>query len=213
MSSKLNVGVIGLGRLGRVYTADLAQRVPNARLVAVADKQFEPARSLAAQYGVPKCYPSHEELLADGEVEAVVIVTPTNTHCAVVLDAAARGKAVFCEKPLSLSLDEARRMLEAVESRGVFFQAGFQRRFDAGFMAAREKVASGAIGSPVLFKSTSRDPFPPPPEFCDPGVSGGLIADMGIHDFDLARLFMGEVKTVHAVGGALAFPELALWAT
>jgi len=209
MKSKLNVGVIGLGRLGRVYASDLAQRVPKARLAAVADKQSELAKSFAAEYGVPKWYPGHEDLLADGEIDAVVVVAPTSTHGEVVMAAAAEGKAIFCEKPISLSLEEARRMLQAVESKGVFFQAGFQRRFDAGYLAAKQKVVSGAIGTPVLFRSTSRDPFRPPLEFCDPGVSGGLIADMGIHDFDVARLFMGEVKTVYAVGGALAYPELA----
>ncbi|MGB9604855.1 MAG: Gfo/Idh/MocA family oxidoreductase [Bryobacteraceae bacterium] len=196
MRSKLNVGVIGLGRLGRIYASELAQRVPNACLVAVADKSHVAASSFAAQYGVPRWYPGHEELLADGDIEAVVVVTPTRTHSEVVMAAAACGKAIFCEKPIVLSLGEARRMLDAVASAGVFFQAGFQRRFDAGYLAAREKVAAGAIGTPMLLRSTSRDPFPPPVEFCDPSSSGGLIVDMGIHDFHVARLFMGEVKTV-----------------
>ncbi len=208
MKGKLNVGVIGLGRLGRVYAADLAQRVPNARLVAVADKRPDLAQSFAAEYGVPNWYLTHQELLADARVEAVAVITPTNTHAEVVVQAAAHGKAIFCEKPISLSLQEARRMLQAVQSKGVFFQMGFQRRFDAGYLAAKEKIASGAIGTPVLLRSTSRDPFPPPLEFCDPNVSGGLIADMGIHDFDVARFLLGEVKTVYAVGGALAYPEL-----
>jgi scyllo-inositol 2-dehydrogenase (NAD+) len=96
-----------------------------------------------------------------------------------------------------------------IESTGVFFQMGFQRRFDAGYVAAKKKIEEGAIGTPVLLISTSRDPFRPPLEFCDPKVSGGLIADMGIHDFDVARTFMGEVETVHAIGGTLAYPEMA----
>jgi len=208
MKSKLNLGVIGLGRLGRVYAADLAQRVPNARLVAVADKRPDLARSFAAEYGVPHWYLSHQELLADSAVDAVAVVTPTNTHKEVVVEAAAHRKAIFCEKPISLSLQEAQQMIQAVESKGVFFQAGFQRRFDAGYAAAREKIAAGAIGAPVLFRSTSRDPFPPPADFCDPNVSGGLIADIGIHDFDVARFLIGDVRTVYAVGGALAYPEL-----
>jgi predicted dehydrogenase len=99
-------------------------------------------------------------------------------------------------------------MLQTVAATGVFFQMGFQRRFDSGYVAAKEKIEAGAIGSPVLLISTSRDPYPPPVEFCDPKVSGGLIADMGIHDFDVARMFMGEVRSVYAVGGALAYPEL-----
>jgi inositol 2-dehydrogenase len=208
MTDRLNVGVIGLGRLGRVYAADLAQRVPKARLAAVADRQADLAESFARDYGVPKWYQTHEDLLDDKAIDAVAVITSTSTHREVVIDAARRGKAVFCEKPIALSLAEAGQMLQTVAATGVFFQMGFQRRFDSGYVAAKEKIEAGAIGTPVLLISTSRDPYPPPVEFCDPKVSGGLIADMGIHDFDVARMFMGEVRSVYAVGGALAYPEL-----
>jgi inositol 2-dehydrogenase len=208
MSSRLNVGVIGLGRLGRVYAADLAHRVPNARLVAVADQQAGLAESFAQEYGAPKCYQSHHDLIADQAVDAVAVVTSTSTHREVVVDAARGGKAIFCEKPISTSLEDAGQMLGVVQTTGAFLQMGFQRRFDAGYVAAKRKVDAGAIGAPVLLTSTSRDPFRPPLEFCDPKVSGGLIADMGIHDFDVARMFMGNVKSVYAIGGALAYPEM-----
>ncbi len=208
MKARLNVGVIGLGRLGRVYAADLAQRVPKARLAAVADQQADLAEPFARDYGVPKWYQTHEDLLDDKAIDAVAVITSTSTHREVVIDAARRGKAIFCEKPIALSLAEAGQMLQTVAATGVFFQMGFQRRFDSGYVAAKEKIEAGAIGTPVLLISTSRDPYPPPVEFCDPKVSGGLIADMGIHDFDVARMFMGEVRSVYAVGGALAYPEL-----
>ena len=208
MKARLNVGVIGLGRLGRVYAADLAQRVPKARLAAVADRQADLAESFARDHGVPKWYQTHEDLLDDKAIDAVAVITSTSTHREVVIDAARRGKAIFCEKPIALSLAEAGQMLQTVAATGVFFQMGFQRRFDSGYVAAKEKIEAGAIGTPVLLISTSRDPYPPPVEFCDPKVSGGLIADMGIHDFDVARMFMGEVRSVYAVGGALAYPEL-----
>jgi scyllo-inositol 2-dehydrogenase (NAD+) len=208
MKSHLNVGVIGLGRLGRVYAADLAHRVPNARLLAVADKQADLAESFAREYRVPKWYPSHQDLIGDKDVDAVAVITSTSTHRDVVIDAAKGGKAIFCEKPISISLAEARQMLETVKTAGVFFQMGFQRRFDAGYVAAKKRVGAGDIGTPVLLTSTSRDPYRPPLEFCDPKVSGGLIADMGIHDFDVARMFMGDVKSVYAVGGVLAYPEM-----
>jgi predicted dehydrogenase len=148
------------------------------------------------------------DLLQDNDVEAVVVVTSTSTHKQVVLDAVASGKAIFCEKPMALSLEDAYEMRRAVEKAGVFFQMAFQRRFDAGYLAAKKKVDDGVIGDPVVMTSISRDPFRPPLEFCDPNVSGGLIADMGIHDFDLGRMFMGEVATVNAIGGALAYPEM-----
>lgn len=208
MPARLNIGAIGLGRLGRVYAGYLAQRVPEARLVAVADHKADDARSFAAEYGIPKSYSSHQDLLADKDVDAVAIVTSTSSHQAVVLDAVAARKAIFCEKPIALTLGAAREMERAVQEAGVFFQMSFQRRFDAGYVAARRKVEDGAIGTPVLFTSISRDPYRPPVEFCDPKVSGGMIADMGVHDFDAARMYMGEVASVYATGATLAYPEL-----
>jgi scyllo-inositol 2-dehydrogenase (NAD+) len=119
-----------------------------------------------------------------------------------------RGKATFCEKPPALTLEEAIAMKEAAARTSALLQIGFMRRFDAGYAEAKRLVDAGTIGAPVLFKSSSRDPFPPSVEYADPRSSGGMIVDMGIHDFDLARWFMGEVRSVHAVGGALVFPEL-----
>ena len=208
MSRLLHVGIAGLGRLGSVYARNLAQRVTNARLVAAADEKAEARDGFAAEFPGVKTYSNHRDLLEDKNVEAVAVITSTSTHRQVVIDAAARGKAIFCEKPLSLSLEGAQEMLNAVEKAGVFFQPGFQRRFDAGYLAAKRKVDDGVVGQPVAMVSISRDPFRPPLEFCDPKVSGGLIADMGIHDFDVARMFMGEVASVQANGGVLAYPEM-----
>jgi scyllo-inositol 2-dehydrogenase (NAD+) len=208
MSSLLNVGVIGLGRMGSVYARNLAHRVPHARLAAVADHKDALRDQFAAEFGGVKVYADHRDLLQDKDVEAVAVVTSTSTHKEVVMDAASYGKAIFCEKPMSLALADAYEMLRAVEKAGVFLHMGFQRRFDAGYRAAKKKLDDGVIGTPVVMISTSRDPFRPPLEFCDPKVSGGLIADMGVHDFDLGRMFLGEVSTVNAVGGALAYPEM-----
>jgi scyllo-inositol 2-dehydrogenase (NAD+) len=208
MSGRLNVGVIGVGRMGRVYATNLAQRVPNARLVAVADRKTGIAESFAKEFAIDRFYESHHDLLDDPAIDAVAVITSTSTHKEVIIDAARAGKAVFCEKPISLSLEDADEILRVLEETGVFLQMGFQRRFDTAYVAARRKVEEGAIGSPVVFTSISRDPFRPPLEFCDPKVSGGLIADMGIHDFDVARMYMGEVKSVHAIGGTLAYPEM-----
>jgi predicted dehydrogenase len=99
-------------------------------------------------------------------------------------------------------------MVAAVEHAGAFLQMSFQRRFDAGYVAAKKQLDDGVIGDAVLLTSTSRDPYRPPLEFCDPKVSGGLIADMGIHDFDLCRMFLGEVRSVFATGATLAYPEM-----
>jgi inositol 2-dehydrogenase len=206
--TRLAVGLIGLGRLGRVYARDLATRIPITRLVAVADTNPAATEEVAREYEVARSYVEPEALLDDPAVEAVVIASPTRTHRDLVIAAAARRKPTFCEKPLALALPEALEMQAAVERGGAFFQMGFMRRFDPGYAAAKRQVLEGVIGTPVVFKSTSRDPHRTTLEYADPRSSGGMILDMGIHDFDLARWFMGEVKTVHAIGGTLAYPEL-----
>ncbi len=204
----LRVGLIGVGRMGHMYGQYLARRVPGVALAAVADRKPGVAESFAGEFGISKWYVNHQDLLADREIDAVVIVTSTSTHKEIVMDAAKNGKAIFCEKPISLTLEDAREMIRTVEATGVFFQMAFQRRFDAGYLAAQRKLDAGAIGEPVMFTSISRDPYPPPLAFCDPKVSGGLIADMGVHDFDVCRMYMGDVKRVHAIGGTLAYPEM-----
>lgn len=208
MKNKLNVGVIGLGRLGRVYASELAHLVPNANLIAIADEQGQLAESFAKENGVPKWYSSHHDLISDKEIDAVAIITPTSTHRDVIIEAAKHGKAIFCEKPISISLEESREIVNMIEKTKVFFQMGFQRRFDRGYVEAKRKIEEGVIGKPVVLKSTSRDPFAPPMEFCDPSKSGGFIIDMAIHDFDVARMFMGEVRQAYSIGGALAYPEM-----
>ena len=206
--SRLAVGLIGLGRLGRVYARDLATRIPETRLVAVADTDPETLAEVGGRHEVAHRYGEPEQLLDDPGVEAVVIVSPTHTHRGYAVAAALRGKPTFCEKPPALTLAEATEMKEAALRAGTFFHMGLMRRFDAGYAAAKRKVEEGAIGTPVVFKSSSRDPHRTTLEYADPKSSGGMLLDMGIHDFDLARWFMGEVRTVQTVAGTLAYPEL-----
>lgn len=205
--ARLKVGVVGLGRLGNVYVRDLASRIPETTVVAVADTDQTRADAIAQEFDVPKAYGSPADLIADRNVDALVIVTPTDTHRDIVVAAAQSKKPIFCEKPPALTLPECAAMSDAVEKSGTFFQMGFMRRFDPGYAAAKEKISQGAIGKPVVFKSTSRDPFPPSLAYAK--TSGGIMVDMGIHDFDLARWFMGDVDTVSAAGAVLAYPELA----
>jgi inositol 2-dehydrogenase len=205
---RLNVGLIGLGRLGRVYARDLATRIPSTRLAAVADVDQAAAAEIAREYEVPRWYGNPGDLIEDSNVTAVVIVSPTRTHCELTQAAARRGKAVFCEKPAALSLEEALAMKETIAATGAFFQLGFMRRFDRGYASAKRQIEAGAIGDLVMFRATSRDPFPPSVDYANPRNSGGMIIDQGIHDFDLARWFMGEVERVQAIGGVLVCPEL-----
>ena len=205
---RLNVGLIGLGRLGRVYARDLAGRIPETRLVAVADPFGTLAKDIAAEFEVPRAYTDPMAVIDDKHVDAIVIVTPTHVHREQVIAAAERRKPTFCEKPPALSLDEVAEMKRAVEKSGMFFQMGFMRRFDAGYAAAHKEIRLGRIGMPLVFKATSRDPFRPSLEYANPHSSGGMLIDMGIHDFDLARWFMGDVQSVAAIGGTIAYPEL-----
>jgi scyllo-inositol 2-dehydrogenase (NAD+) len=207
--ARLNVGLIGLGRLGRVYARDLSSRIAQTRLTAVADTNGALAREVAAQFDVERAYDEPSELVADPAVDAVVIVSPTHTHRELVNLALASRKPAFCEKPPALSLADAADMVAAEERTGTFLQMGFMRRFDPGYAAAKRQIDDGRIGRPILFKATSRDPFPPSLDYADPKSSGGIFVDMGIHDFDLARWFMGEIDMVQAVGATLAYPELA----
>jgi scyllo-inositol 2-dehydrogenase (NAD+) len=207
--ARLNVGLIGLGRLGRVYARDLAGRIPETRLVAVADTAGTLAAEVAAEMDVARAYTDPMALMADAGVDAVVIATPTRFHREHVIAAAEGRKPTFCEKPPALSLEEVAAMKRAIERSGVFFQMGFMRRFDAGYAAAKKQIDAGRIGTPLVFKATSRDPFRPSLEYADPASSGGMLIDMGIHDFDLARWFMGDVRTVSAIGATIAYPELA----
>lgn len=206
---RLNVGLIGLGRLGRVYARDLAGRIPETRLVAVADPLDTLAHDVAEELDVPRSYTDPLALIDDNGVDAIVIVTPTHIHRQQVIAAAARQKPTFCEKPPALSLAEVAEMKTAIEKAGMFFQMGFMRRFDAGYAAAKKQIEAGRIGQPLVFKATSRDPFRPSLEYANPASSGGMLIDMGIHDFDLARWFMGDVSSVSAIGATIAYPELA----
>jgi inositol 2-dehydrogenase len=206
---RLAIGLIGAGRLGRVYARDLASRIAETKLVAIADPVEKVANEVAAEFDVPKHYADPLALIDDPAVDAIVIVSPTHTHRELVIAAASRKKATFCEKPPALSLEEVAEMREAVSNSGMFLQMGFMRRFDAGYASAKRQIEEGRIGAPLVFKSTSRDPFRPSLEYANPKSSGGMLLDMGIHDFDLARWFMGEVRTVSTIGATIAYPELA----
>ena len=200
----LGVGVIGVGRIGSTHARLLAGEVPGARVAAVNDTRPEAARALSAELGV-RTAPSAEELLGAPDVDAVAICSSTDTHAALLLAAAEAGKPVFCEKPVSLDLDEMDRALGAIEDAGVPFQIGFNRRFDPSHASVRAAVADGTVGEPHLLRITSRDPEPPPLSYVL--VSGGIFLDMTIHDFDMARFVTGsEVVEVFA-RGALRFEQ------
>lgn len=200
----LRIGLLGCGRIGQVHARSIAA-LEGARLVAVADALPEAAGALAARTGA--ALRDSAAILTAGDVDAVVIATPTDTHLELIEGAARQGKAIFCEKPVDMSVDNIRRCIDAVEAAGVPFMTGFNRRFDPGFAALRARIRTGAIGAVELVQITSRDPAPPPISYI--ARSGGLFRDMMIHDFDMARFLLGEEFTrLHAVGSALVDPAI-----
>ncbi|MCI0393925.1 MAG: inositol 2-dehydrogenase [Chloroflexi bacterium] len=205
----VRIALIGAGRMGATLAHHLAFSLEMADFVAIADPNPENATGLAQKLGVAAVYSDYQEMLARSDLDAVVIVTPTNTHVEVIQAAAAAGKHIFTEKPLALTLAGCDEAIAAVEAAGVKMQVGFMRHFDPAYMAAKQKIDEGAIGRPVMFKSTGRDPWRTSLEYARRENSGGLIADMGAHDFDLARWLMGdEVVRVYSEGECLVFPEL-----
>ena len=212
MATKLRLGLVGAGRQGAVHARIIARAVPDARLVAIADVNLSAAQRLAEEVDVPIVYDNPADLAAAPEVDAVVIVASSRHHLEVVEAVAAAGKDMLCEKPLALTLEETERAITAAERAGVRLQVGFMRRWDADYRRAYERIRGGAIGRPVLFKSLQFDAEVPAPgaTLFDPAVSGGILVDMGIHEFDLARWLVGdEVREVHAFGTALLADSVA----
>jgi inositol 2-dehydrogenase len=205
----MRIGVVGLGRMGRFYAQTIAHFGPPVQLAAVAEPDQYARSSVVAELGVDFAFEHPQALLDHSDVDGVIIATPTSTHAGVVIAAAQAGKAIFCEKPLALSLDQTRAALSAVENAGVMLQVGFMRRFDPGYQQMKRLIDGGRIGRPTTFKAIGRDPDCPPLSYADPASSGGLVLDMAVHDFDLARWLMSsEVARVSAEGGVLACEQL-----
>jgi myo-inositol 2-dehydrogenase / D-chiro-inositol 1-dehydrogenase len=178
-----------------VHARNLAQ-TSGARLVLVVDQDASLARAAAGELRVPWSA-SYEQALAERAVDAVVIATPTPLHASMVEQAAAAGKHVFCEKPLSLDLESGRAATAAARDAAVALQVGFQRRFDPDFQAARAHVAAGALGAVQLLRISHRNRVPPHAGELT-GRLGSPFVDMTIHDFDTARWLVGEIAEVHA---------------
>ena len=190
MRATVGIGLVGAGRMGSVHARLIAQRVPQARLAGIADTNLDAARRLAAELGDPHVFSSADEMLASREIDAVLVATSSSGHLAAIRAAAAAGRDILCEKPIALTVADTAAAIDAATSAGVRLQVGFMRRWDADYRRAQARLASGEIGRPILFKSLQFDPAPPPAAFADPAVSGGIMVDMGIHEFDIARWLM-----------------------
>jgi myo-inositol 2-dehydrogenase / D-chiro-inositol 1-dehydrogenase len=202
----IRMGVLGVGRIGRMHARLLAHDVPGATLGMVYDPVVEASTAVAAELDV-RVAGSAEELLAAPDLDAVAICTSTDTHVELLAAAARAGKAIFCEKPISLDLEQVDHALAVVEEEEVQLQIGFNRRFDPAHRSVRTAVENGSLGPLHLVKITSRDPAPPPIAYIE--VSGGIFLDMTIHDFDMARFVSGsEVVEVFAQGAVRVDPAI-----
>jgi len=204
-AGKLQLGVLGVGRIGKIHAENLVGRIPGAELSVLADVFPDELKSVAAKLGVSRIFPDYRDVINLPDIDAVVICTPTNTHYEIILDAATAGKDIFCEKPIELSIDKIKTINQTVEKCGVQLMVGFNRRFDPNFSKLREMIDSGKVGQPQILRITSRDPAPPPENYLR--GSGGIFLDMTIHDFDTARFLMAtEVKEVYAKADVLVDP-------
>jgi myo-inositol 2-dehydrogenase / D-chiro-inositol 1-dehydrogenase len=199
--------VIGAGRIGRLHAQNLAHRIPEARIAAISDISLEAAQKCAADFGVTVVEKDYHALLANKEIEAVLVCSSTDTHAQIIMEAAAAGKHVFCEKPIALDLAVIDKVLAAVKKAGIKLQVGFNRRFDANYARVGKAIRDGAIGDVHVLRITSRDPAPPPLDYVK--VSGGIFLDMTIHDFDMARFLIGsEVTEVYTAAAVRVDPAI-----
>jgi inositol 2-dehydrogenase len=203
---RIGVAFLGLGRMGRTHIQTLTG-LRNVQVAVVADP--DPASLELGRRAAPAARATTDPLdaIADPAVEAVVISTPTRTHAGLIEAALQAGKAVWSEKPIALDLVETERIVRLWRETGLPVQLGFMRRFDPGYVRARQLLGAGELGRIEQFRAYSRDTYPPPAEFIRD--SGGAFLDMSVHDFDLARFLVGEVEEVSAWGSVLVDQRFA----
>lgn len=193
----LAVAMIGAGRMARTH-AGVLRSLHEVRIRDVVDAVPDAAREVASELGAR--VRDLDVVLGDPAIDAVFITTPTPTHADLITRAARAGKAIFVEKPVAHTLEAAARVVRVIEETGVPCQVGFMRRYDPAYREVKRRIDAGELGRVENFRAVSRDPTPPKLEFLK--TSGGLLVDMGIHDFDTARYFCGEVREVYAIGNA-----------
>ncbi len=221
----IRVALVGLGRMGRNHLAAIRRFLPDIQLVAVVEPAPASLAAARAALGTAHIYPTAVQAMEHEQLDACLIITPTDTHIELVAAAVARGLHVFCEKPLTLDLKEAERLGAAARERDLILQVGFFRRFSPPFVKAKELLHQGSIGVPLFVRAAQWDVACPPTEWCDPKRSGGIFIDMGVHEFDQIEwllddeivsvegralpLVKAELKTVNDLDNALVFIGLA----
>lgn len=204
----IKIGIIGAGRIGKVHLQSITYHVKGATVKSIADPFMnEETEAFVKSMGVEVITKDYKEILADPEIDAVMVCSSTDTHSTISVEAINAGKHVFCEKPVDHSIEKIQAVADALEGKSLKFQVGFNRRFDHNFAAIRKAVDDGRIGDPHIVKITSRDPEPPNPAYIK--VSGGIFLDMTIHDFDMATFLVNsDVEEVYVQSAVLVDPAI-----
>lgn len=204
---KLNIGIVGAGRIGKVHAQSIVYHIPEAQVVMVTDVVGAAAEALAKQYGIERWSTDYMDIVNSPDIDAVLVCSPTPTHADISIAAMKAGKHVFCEKPVDLTIEKIRETAKVAAETGRKLQIGFNRRFDHNHGKVQRLAADGTLGKVEIVKITSRDPEPPSPEYA--ASSGGLYIDMMIHDFDMAMFLAGcDVEEVYATGVSIVDPRI-----
>jgi myo-inositol 2-dehydrogenase/D-chiro-inositol 1-dehydrogenase len=203
---RCRIGIIGAGRIGKLHAENISNRLPHFELAGIADPHLD--IKWAQQLRIPLQSNFAADLIEHPDIDAILIASPSTLHTDQVVAASNAGKAIFCEKPLGLTIDAIEKVINIVDKNKTLLQIGFNRRFDPTFARIQKQVQNGDVGRMHLLKITSRDPACPTKEYCS--TSGGLFMDMAIHDFDMARFLTGsDVTEVYAAGAVLINPDFA----
>ncbi|AXI10487.1 inositol 2-dehydrogenase [Oceanobacillus zhaokaii] len=210
---EIRVGIIGLGRMGRIHARNIAENVPSATLYAACHYNEEELERARKDLGVKETFKNYEDMISSPNIDAVVIVSPSSLHTKHIRLAMEKGLHVFCEKPIGLDVEDIKQTIEVINAHpNQAFQLGFMRRYDESYQYAKKMVDEGAIGELTLIRCYGIDPgseLESFVKFAADGKSGGLFADLSIHDIDLVRWISGmEVKHVWAIGKNAAYPVL-----
>jgi myo-inositol 2-dehydrogenase/D-chiro-inositol 1-dehydrogenase len=211
---KVRFGVVGIGSMGTMHITNLQSRVPNAEVIAVCARTLSRVKEVQEQFGIPHGYTDYDEMLKNPDIDAVVIATGADAHKEQCIKASRAQKHIFCEKPLAKTVEDCKEIeAEAAKNDGKLFTVGFMRRFDPSYAEAMRKIRSGEIGTPILFRGVSLDPASVLDAHLE-GVKKGIYVpwfiEMGSHDTDLARWFLGgEPVESFATGDAYVCKGLA----
>ena len=202
----VRIGLIGAGAIGSFHGESVGRRLAGAQLAAIADPAPGASQRLADKLGCGIATTDPDALLSNPDIDAVLIASPARFHSELVVKAAKAGKAVFCEKPMALSIAEADRAIAAAREAGVPLQIGFNRRYDKAWADARRVIVDGELGTPQLLRSLTRDP-----ELADPSrvPPWAVFFETLIHDFDTLRFLNpgAEVTEVYALADAMVRPD------